>query len=109
NPTNPDIAYSGTAQGGLYRTLNGGQSWTQMMDRAMSLSIGAVAIAPSDTSTVYVGTGESTQCSSGCFFGVGVYRITNADSANPVVTGPLNLNGSNTDVFTGRAIREILV
>ena len=108
HPTNPEIAYSGTAQGGLYRTLNGGQSWTQLMDSAMSLAIGAVAIAPSDPTTVYVGTGESTQCSSGCFFGVGVYRITNADT-NPVLTGPLNLNGSNNDIFTGRAISEVLV
>lgn len=108
HPTNPDIVYSGTAQGGLYRSLNGGLSWTPMMDSAMSLAIGAVAIAPSDPTTVYVGTGESTQCSSGCFFGVGVYRITNADT-NPVLTGPLNLDAANHDIFTGRAISEILV
>jgi photosystem II stability/assembly factor-like uncharacterized protein len=108
HPTNPDIAYVGTAQGGLYRTLNGGQVWTQLMDRALSLAIGAVAIAPSDPTIVYVGTGESTQCSSGCFAGVGVYRITNADT-NPVLSPVLNRDASNNDVFTGRAISEVLV
>jgi hypothetical protein len=40
HPTNPDIAYVGTAQGGLYRTLNGGASWTQLMDNAPLLTVG---------------------------------------------------------------------
>ncbi len=73
---------SGTAQGGLYRTLDGGTTWTPLMDSAMSLAIGAVAIAPSDPTTVFVGTGESTLCGSGCFIGVGLYRINNANSKN---------------------------
>src|SRR5205823_3124327 len=32
HPTNPTIVYVGTAQGGLYRTLDGGSTWTQLMD-----------------------------------------------------------------------------
>ncbi len=108
HPTNPNIAYVGTAQGGLYRTLNGGTTWTPLMDNAATLAIGAVAISPSDPTTVYVGTGESTQCGSGCYIGIGVYRINNADTS-PVLTGPLNKDAVNNDVFTGRAISEILV
>src|SRR5262249_5643672 len=41
HPTNPNIAYVGTAQGGLYRTLDGGTTWTALMDTAQSLAIGA--------------------------------------------------------------------
>jgi hypothetical protein len=108
HPTNPDIAYVGTAQGGLYRTLNGGATWTPLMDRALTLAIGAVAIAPSDPSTVYVGTGESTLCGSGCYIGVGLYRITSADT-DPVLSPVLNKNLAGADVFTGRAISEVLV
>src|ERR1700720_1466486 len=52
DPSNPRVAYVGTAQGGLYRTLNGGITWTQLMDNATSpagligtpLAIGAVTI-----------------------------------------------------------------
>ena len=55
HPTNPDIAYVGTAQGGLYRTLDGGATWTPLMDSALTLAIGAVAIAPSDPTTIFVG------------------------------------------------------
>lgn len=108
HPTNPNIVYAGTAQGGLYRSLDGGATWVPLMDNAATLAIGAVAISPSNPSTIYVGTGESTQCGSGCFIGVGVYRIDNADTA-PVLSGPLNKDAANNDVFTGRAISEILV
>jgi hypothetical protein len=108
HPTNPEIVYLGTAQGGLYRSPNGGTTWTPLMDSALTLAIGAIAISPSDPTTIYVGTGESTLCNSGCFIGVGVYRITNADT-NPVLSDALNKNVANADVFTGRAISEILV
>ncbi len=102
HPTNPDIAYVGTAQGGLYRTLNGGATWTPLLDSALTLSIGAVAIAPSDPTTVYVGTGEAA-ASQDSFFGVGVYRITSADTA-PVVSAPIG-----SAEFTGRSISELLI
>lgn len=108
HPTNPNIVYVGGAQAGVYRSLDGGTTWTPILDSALSLAIGAIAIVPSDPTTVFVGTGEST-LSGSSFFGVGVYRIQNAESANPTITGPLNLNGSGTDVFTGRAISEILI
>ena len=108
HPTNPDIAYVGTAQGGLYRTLNGGATWTPLMDNALTIAIGAVTIAPSDPTTIFVGTGEAGLCGSGCFIGVGLYRITNADT-NPVLSDALNKNASGADVFTGRAVSRVIV
>lgn len=108
HPTNPNIVYVGTAQGGLYGTTDGGTNWTPLMDNAMSLAIGAVAIAPSNPETVYVGTGEPN-FSLDSFFGVGVYRIENASSATPTVIGPLNRNTTNQDVFSGSAVSKILV
>src|SRR6266404_7544394 len=36
DPADPNIAYVGAAQGGLYRTLNRGTTWTQLMDNAFS-------------------------------------------------------------------------
>lgn len=108
DPTNPNIVYAGTAQGGLYRSLNGGAAWTPLLDNALSLAIGSVAIAPSDPSIVYVGTGESS-LSLDSFFGAGMYRINNANTANPVVSGPFTRDGSNADVLTGRGTGKIVV
>jgi photosystem II stability/assembly factor-like uncharacterized protein len=116
HPTNPSIVYVGTAQGGVYRSVDGGTNWTPIFDGAQSLSIGAIAIAPSSPSTVFVGTGEPNY-SGDSFGGVGLYRIDNADTA-PVLVGPINPVRSYTDasgnpqnvaVFTGRSISKILV
>jgi hypothetical protein len=111
HPTNPDIVYVGTAQGGVYRSLDGGASWVAIFDNAASLAIGALALAPTNPSILYVGTGEANG-SADSFFGVGLYRVDNADTA-PVLNGPFNPTPT-TDVigaktFTGRTISSILV
>ncbi len=108
HPTNANIAYVGTAQGGLYRTTDGGASWVPLMDGAQSLAIGTLTLAPSDPEVLFVGTGEQT-FSASSFFGVGVYRIENASSAAPIIVGPINRDTSNNDVMSGRAVGEILV
>jgi len=108
HPTNPNIVYVGTAQGGVYRTTDGGTSWTPLMDAALSLSIGSVTIDPTDPTNVLVGTGEGN-LSIDSFFGVGLYIIKNADSASPLLTGPFNQSGAAVDVFTNRSIAKILV
>src|SRR5664279_3678629 len=99
--------YVGTAQGGLYRTQNGGTTWTPLMDSALSLAIGAITIDPLNHDVVFVGTGEGN-FSLDSFFGVGLYIIRGATQASPTLSEPFNSNGTN-DVFTGRAITQILV
>jgi len=115
HPTNPNIAYVGAAQGGVYRTTDGGATWTQLFNSAQSLAIGTISIAPSNPDIVYVGTGEPNLCGSGCYAGVGIYRIDNASTTANLV-GPINpsiTTGSTTTVtyncFNGRAISKILV
>ncbi len=108
HPTNPNIVYVGTAQGGLYRSTNGGTTWTPLLDNALSLAIGAIAIAPSQPDTVYVGTGEPN-FSADCFFGVGLYRITNASTVTPTISAALNKDAFNQDVFTGASVARIAV
>jgi len=107
HPTNENIVYVGTAQGGLYRSLNGGTTWTALTDNALSLAIGSIAIDPLDPTTLVVGTGEGN-LSADSFSGVGVYLIKNADTA-PQLIGPFNKDAGNNDVFTGRAISRVLV
>ena len=103
HPTDPNIVYVGTAQGGLYRSTNGGTTWTPLLDNALSLAINTVAIAPSQPDTIFVGTGE-TAFSSDSFFGVGIYRIDNASTATPIVTGPIGAAN-----FTAASIGKIVV
>jgi hypothetical protein len=107
DPSNPSRVYIGTAQGGVWRTSDGGSTWFEIFDTAKSLSIGALALAPSSPTTLYVGTGESS-LSASSFFGVGVYRIDDAPTIATLV-GPLNRDAGGNDILTGRSISRILV
>src|SRR5262249_52346852 len=107
HPANPNTVYVGTAQGGVYRTMDGGVNWTAILDQGASLAIGAVAISPSSPTTIFVGTGEANS-SLDCFFGVGVYRIDNADT-NPSVAGPFNLDTGGNNVLSGLSVSQLVV
>jgi hypothetical protein len=111
DPTNANTVYLGTAQGGVWRSLDGGTSWAAITDSAQSLAIGALALAPSDPTILYVGTGEFNGCGD-CFFGAGLYRIDNANTS-PSLVGPINpsltLGGLTYNVFNGRGITKIVV
>jgi photosystem II stability/assembly factor-like uncharacterized protein len=57
-PGQPEVYYVGAAGGGVWKTTNGGYSWKAILPHADTASIGAIALAPSDPSLVWVGTGE---------------------------------------------------
>jgi photosystem II stability/assembly factor-like uncharacterized protein len=72
--SNPSVLYVGTAGGGVFKTVNNGTTWTSIFDAAGgSVSIGDIAIAPSDPNIVWVGTGEPNNRQSSTW-GDGVYR-----------------------------------
>lgn len=76
HPDNPEI-YIGAASGGIFRLPADAGSWESIFDDALSLSIGDIAIAPSDPEILYVGTGEAN-CGGGSqtYDGVGIYKST---------------------------------
>jgi sugar lactone lactonase YvrE len=74
--TAPDGSwFAGTADGGVWRSRNQGQTWTPVFDSMPSLSIGALTVDPVDGS-IWVGTGEAN-LSSDSYAGTGIYRSTN--------------------------------
>ncbi|HEV8148390.1 MAG TPA: sialidase family protein, partial [Bryobacteraceae bacterium] len=58
DPRNNDVIYIGGADGGIWKTTDGGTTWTPLTDQEASLSTGAIALDPSNPDIVYVGTGE---------------------------------------------------
>jgi photosystem II stability/assembly factor-like uncharacterized protein len=72
--SNPSIIFVGTASGGVFKSVNNGVTWTPVFDRdGSALSIGDIAIAPSDANLVWVGTGEANNRQSSSW-GDGVYK-----------------------------------
>ncbi len=74
-PGDPNTFYIGGACGGIFKTTNGGTTFSALFQDQEVLSIGAIAIAPSDKNVLYVGTGEGDPRNSASF-GNGVYRST---------------------------------
>lgn len=71
------IIYAATASGGIWKSTNGGTSWTGIFEKEEVSTIGDMAIAPSDPSILYVGTGESNNRQSSSW-GNGVYKSLDA-------------------------------
>jgi hypothetical protein len=60
DPRNPRVFYFGAVDGGVWKSTNAGQSWTNLTDGKSSIaSVGAIAVAPSDPNVVYAGGGEA--------------------------------------------------
>jgi photosystem II stability/assembly factor-like uncharacterized protein len=73
DPNDRKKFYVAVASGGVWKTVNGGTTWTPVFENEGSFSIGAIALDPKNPSTVWVGTGEyNAQRSVG--YGDGVYR-----------------------------------
>ena len=77
-PGDPQTYYMGSTGGGVWKTTDAGTTWKNISDETFEVgSIGAIAVAPSDTNVVYVGTGSA--CPRGNVSpGKGVYRSTDA-------------------------------
>src|SRR5205807_4762723 len=73
DPRNPFIFYVGLGHGGIFKTNDNGVTFQPIFDKQPMLSIGALAVAPSDSDVVWVGTGEANDRNSSDW-GDGVYR-----------------------------------
>ncbi|MFP5206343.1 MAG: Ig-like domain repeat protein [Acidobacteriota bacterium] len=114
DPTNSSTIYIAAADGGVWKTTNGGTSWAPLTDNQATLAMGAIAIAPSNHLQIYAGTGEANngadniqgdgvlvssdggstwtlETASGAFAGVSIGQIavdpTNAQIAYAAISG----------------------
>ncbi len=72
--------YIGAVAGGVWKTVNGGASWTSLNDFMSNLAVCALVIDPNNANTIYAGTGEG-------FFnfdairGAGIFKSTDAGAS----------------------------
>ena len=70
---NPETVYVGSATGGIFKSINNGNSWTHLFKDSPVISIGDLAIDPNNPNIIYAGTGEANS-SSFSFPGNGIYK-----------------------------------
>jgi photosystem II stability/assembly factor-like uncharacterized protein len=87
HPTLSNTIYLGTSRGGVWKTMDGGNSWRPMSDHAPSLAIGCLDICNNNPDVLYAGTGEGNlqfystnyalNSAPGIYLGVGVLKSVN--------------------------------
>lgn len=110
NPNNSNEIFLGASSGGVWRTNDGGNSWTPLIDHEPSLALGephAIAIDPGDSNTVYVGASNFTNNSAST---AGILKTTDGGGSWIVLGSgfPANNNG-NAFIFQGRDVWGIVV
>ena len=80
HPSDSNTIYVTAAGGGVWKTTDGGSAWTPVTETAVTQSMGAIAVAPSNPSVIYAGTGEANN-SGDSNFGRGVLVSTDAGAS----------------------------
>ncbi len=76
-PSQPNVFYMAPNNGGVWKTTDAGRTWTPIFDGEPTQSIGALAIAPSEPNTIYVGSGEGLRRPD-LSVGDGMYKSTDS-------------------------------
>src|SRR3954447_26243777 len=77
-PGDPTTYYAGAASGGVWKTTDGGIRWVPVSDSLPVTAIGALAVAPSDPTVVWAGTGEAWAIRDSDVIGDGIYKSVDA-------------------------------
>ena len=113
HPSNPDIFYVGVAQGGLWKTINGGQTYTPLTDQLPITRISDICIDPTNPNIIYISLcdfeyiGVSLELDArkrNTHYGLGVYKSTDGGNTwNPTALTFQLTQGDQT------LIRKIIV
>ena len=77
-PGNPNVIYVGAADGGIWKSDDGGTTWRPIFDHEDVSPVGALAMAPSEHNLIWAGTGEPWLIRPYWALGDGVYKSTDA-------------------------------
>jgi len=87
HPIDPLTVYIGAASGGLWKTIDGGNTWMDIGKDLGSLNYGAIAIDPDNPDVIYAGSGETIySLSPDMYSGKGLYKSSDGGITWEVIT-----------------------
>jgi PKD repeat protein len=98
-PNNPQTIYIGSPSGGLWKTTDEGENWQPLTDNQPVLGVSAIAIDPSDTDIIYIGTGDKDASDN---YSVGILKSTDGGTT-------WNTTGMNWTIYQNRTIAKLLI
>lgn len=108
NGTTNQTVYLGAAQGGVWKTTNNGQTWTPLTEDQPSLAVGAIAIDPTNSQVIYVGTGEA-HFSGDSYYGAGLLKSVNGGQTWTRITGPAFNDQTPSNAFINATFSKIVI
>jgi hypothetical protein len=105
--TTDQIVYVATNDGGIWKTEDGGTTWNTTTDNMPSLSMGAVAIDPTNAADVWAGTGDYFD-GGGFYSGNGAFQLKAVGLYQSVDAGGTWSVVNPGGIFTGQAIQKIV-
>jgi PKD repeat protein/photosystem II stability/assembly factor-like uncharacterized protein len=115
DPTNPQVIWMGAPAGGLWKSVDAGQNWTTNTDQLANLGISDIEIDPSNTSIMYLATGDRD---GGDTYSFGVLKSTDGGNTwngtglvhavtSQVKITDLYLNPDNTNIIVATTSQGI--
>lgn len=80
DPLNPSILYAAGVAGGVWKTTNGGASWSPLSDLLPNIAVSSMAMDPDNSGTIYAGTGEG-YFNFDSVRGAGIFKTTNGGTS----------------------------
>ncbi len=99
DPADAAVLYAGAADGGVWKSTDGGASWRPPSDSMPTTSTGAIALDPTRSGTIYVGTGEANFANHSRY-GLGLLKSVDGGGSWTLLGGP---------EFAGRCFSRIAV
>lgn len=91
HPVQPDVMYAAGVTGGVWKTINGGNSWSPLTDLLPNLAVSSLAFDPANPEVIYAGTGEGV---TGVFAGAGIFKSMDGGTTWQQLPGAAGTNFS---------------
>ncbi|WP_338732070.1 T9SS type A sorting domain-containing protein [Mangrovimonas cancribranchiae] len=106
DPNNPNVYYSGAPAGGLWKSIDGGVTWTTTTDNLPQIGVSGIAIDYNDSNTIYIATGDDD---AGDSYSVGVLKSTDGGLTwNTTGLNTSNSPSSMNDIYIHPSNSNIL-
>lgn len=103
DPNNSAIWYAGAPAGGIWKSTDSGENWTNLFDKFLQIGVSGIAIDPNNSDIIFIATGDDDAADS---YSIGVYKSEDG-GLNWAATSLSAENDSNWS--TGRLMSEIQI